>query len=477
MDDPGVVGLFLACAYAESGVHRIPLRRVDPKKSLQNLVMAAQRRPDLLKRAIEQKRAVPVVQPIQNFMDAQYYGEIEIGTPPQKFLVVMDTGSSNLWVPSIECPWYEIACLLHTRYDHSRSRTYLANGTQFQIQYGSGAVSGFLSQDAVSIATLKVPNQVFAEVVSEPGLTFVAAQFDGIMGLGFIGISVKKVVPWWYNAVQQRLIAEPVFAFWLNRNSSDANGGELMLGGVDPKHYVGSFSFTPVTPTPGYWQFTVHDFLLEGKSYSWCPSTGCKTIADSGTSLLAGPSEIVAHINKLIGATGVITSQCDMLVDEYGHDIVKYIVEGLNPDQSCKAMNLCPGSDCDFCLFFMKLVVDILGDNATETEVIALLKTICEFIPSPNGESAVDCAKVPSLPTFTVVIPTNTGLKNFVLTPKQYILEVGVGPEVQCISGFIGLDVPAPYGPLWILGDVFLGAYYTQFDFGKQRLGFAVSAP
>jgi len=253
---------------------------------------------------------------LQDFDDAQYFGPITIGTPPQPFNVIFDTGSSNLWVPSKKCPLTDLACQLHKKYDSATSSTYSANGTAFSIQYGTGALTGFLSQDTVEIGGLQVQNQIFAEAMSEPGLTFVIAKFDGILGMGYDSISVDHVTPVWYNLVSQGLVSQPVFTFWLSQNPAASAGGELTLGAIDSSRFTGDLTYAPLT-SETYWEFKVDDFSLGSDSLKWCTTAGCKAICDSGTSLIVGPTKDIDALNKKLGAVvengeGIFTS-CDVI--------------------------------------------------------------------------------------------------------------------------------------------------------------------
>jgi len=430
--------------------------------------------------------------PLKNYMDAQYFGEIGIGTPPQPFTVVFDTGSSNLWVPSSKC-YFTLACYTHNWYTAKKSKTHAKNGTSCKISYGTGSISGFFSQDNVKVGSAVVKHQDFIEATHEGSLTFLSAKFDGILGLGFQEISVENSVPVWYKMVEQKLISEKVFSFWLNGDPNAKKGGELVFGGVDPKHFKGNHTYVPITEK-GYWQIEIGDFFIGGVSTGVCEG-GCAAIVDSGTSLLAGPTPVVAEINHAIGAEGVLSVECKEVVSQYGELIWDLLVSGVKPDDICSQVGLCSSKRhesksagiemvtekeqgeltardnplCSSCQMLVLWIQNQLKQKATKDRVFNYVNQLCESLPSPSGESVISCNSLSKMPNITFTI----GNKPFVLTPEQYILRTGEGITEVCLSGFIAFDVPPPKGPLWILGDVFMRAYHTVFDYGNLQVGFA----
>ena len=332
--------------------------------------------------SIQPEKNHPVA--VSNFLNAQYFCDIAIGTPAQDFKVVLDTGSSNLWVPSQDCG--SIACYLHNKYDHSDSSTYKKNGSDFAIKYGSGELEGYVSQDTVKIGDLTIEHQDFAEATAEPGLAFAFGRFDGIMGLGYDTISVDGIVPPFYNMINQDLIDEPVFSFYLSDTNDEGAESECVFGGVNKDHYEGDMIEIPLR-RKAYWEVDL-DAITFGDETAEMEDTG--VILDTGTSLIALPTTLAELLNKEIGAK-----------------------------------------------------------------------------KSFNGQYTVECEKRDSLPDLTFTL---TGY-NFTIGPYDYILEV----QGSCISAFMGFDIPAPAGPLAILGDAFLRKWYSVYDLGNNAVGLAKS--
>ena len=115
--------------------------------------------------------------PLNNQQDGSYSGIISIGTPAQSFRVIFDTGSSNLWVPSIKCTDYtdSPACKNHSRYDASKSTTassYTGSDDSLSISYGSGSIEGYLAVDNISVGGASVTKANFGLTTSEPGRCF-----------------------------------------------------------------------------------------------------------------------------------------------------------------------------------------------------------------------------------------------------------------------------------------------------------------
>ncbi|KAG8261040.1 hypothetical protein J6590_082874 [Homalodisca vitripennis] len=238
---------------------------------------------------------------LKDAQDMYYYGPMTVGTPPQKILVNFDTGSSDLWVPSKQiCKINPSYCKQHKTYNDQKSKTYKENGTSFSIIYGSGLVSGFVSQDNIKLGGLPVKGQLFGEATEIASL-IASGKFDGVLGMAFTSLSSIGTDPPFVNMIKQKVVKKPVFAFYLNKNepSSDASkkqSAELVLGGVDPKHYTGDFVFTPVT-TPLYWNITIDGMYLEKKQLIG----DYPAIPDTGTTVIYGPPSAVDPINKAIG--------------------------------------------------------------------------------------------------------------------------------------------------------------------------------
>jgi len=316
---------------------------------------------------------------IDDFMNAQFYGEIQVGNPGQTVKVIFDTGSSNLWVPNKKPIFTR-----HQIYNHQKSSTYHKNGTVFKILYGSGPVSGFFSRDDVHLGELILKDYNFAEVDNVKGLgpAYYIGKFDGILGLGWDSIVVGGGLSPFGALVRSGQLEKPEFAFYLG----NLEEGELVLGGSNPAHFEGKVTNVPLIAET-YWEVAFGALTVGDQSVGGGTT---RAIVDSGTSLLAGPVSEVKKIAQLVGATPLIA-----------------------------------------------------------------------------GEYAIDCDKIKTGPSLSFKLGDGT----FTLDPVDYILD----KQGVCLLGMMGINIPPPNGPLWILGDVFMRKYYTVFDWGNKQLRIAKS--
>ncbi|XP_018314205.1 lysosomal aspartic protease-like [Mycetomoellerius zeteki] len=157
--------------------------------------------------------------PLFHYYDRQYYGIISVGTSPQKFNVLFNTGAANLFVPSIICDKDNIVCSSHKKYNSNKSYTHIEADTYIGLTYEVGELTGYLFTDVVNIAGVNVQNQTFTEAVKRD-LTFTLQAYDGIVGMGYTEIFNKGVPPLFVSMIEQGLVSASVFSFYLNRHVS-----------------------------------------------------------------------------------------------------------------------------------------------------------------------------------------------------------------------------------------------------------------
>lgn len=325
---------------------------------------------------------------LEDIKNSQYVGKIHVGTPPQPFDVIFDTGSSNLWIYSKECETE--ACVTHRRFDDDNSSTYKALGMELSVRFGTGEIEGFLGQDDFTLGPIKVRSQSFGQIKAETGEVFLSGKFDGILGLSFPSLSPTSYKPVFDSIISQQLLTSNRFSFYYS--ILPVQQSAIVLGEPPRSLYHGDIQYIPVAKT-FYWELKLRDIRIGDTWMNACadqPGGFCKVVVDTGTSLLTGPSDDITTLLEMV--------QVDP-----------------------------------------------------------------------------DCANMDDLPTITY----DLGEGNlFHIEPEFYVIKSSSEDEMSgryCKPGFMALDVDAPRGPLWILGDIFMRKFFTVFDRDRNAIGFAVA--
>ncbi|CAM9163652.1 unnamed protein product, partial [Phaeothamnion confervicola] len=255
---------------------------------------------------------------LTDYYNNQYVGELSVGTPPQSLTVVLDTGSSDLWIPGRGCT----ACGNHATFDYTKSSTYEAvRGSDgkpraFEVDYGSGKVQGYAAIDDVTLGQLQLSGVQFGEVLYEDQMirTFM---MDGIAGLGFRGLSMVTS-PTLLELLHSGHPEVPnLFSVYLSSDPRDRERPSQMLFGGFDLSIVGpnaSWQYTPVIRHGygdlRYWTVKMTAMVVTAPGASAAGGNplaevcmgGCYAIVDTGTSGIAVPEHLFYDLLDVLTA-------------------------------------------------------------------------------------------------------------------------------------------------------------------------------
>ncbi|KAF9474318.1 acid protease [Pholiota conissans] len=237
--------------------------------------------------------------------DNDYFASLEIGSPPQTLNVILDTGSSDLWLAGSTCSsGCDPQALL---YQSSKSSSFQGGtgnalsglGVTIKLNYGSGSATGRTGQETVSMGGFTLTNQVFLDVSQVSG-NITDADVSGIMGLAFVGLAQTTALPFWQALVRNNQLSSPEMSFYLARSSDpnkiDVDGGMFTLGGTNPSLFTGEIEFQNIsmqgTNNPLFWSLPVSDITIDGKSVPF-PTIPGNGALDTGTTLITGATQNV----------------------------------------------------------------------------------------------------------------------------------------------------------------------------------------
>ncbi|CAO3612747.1 unnamed protein product [Cunninghamella echinulata] len=238
--------------------------------------------------------------PLESDNNILWYAEIFVGSGKgrQSFTVDIDTGSSDLFIPGVDCQSY---CANHAMFNPRLSPSAKMTNREFTLLFADKSmVRGYTYLETVEMGGLKAKNQVIG-ISNEYSKGMDKAMFspDGLLGLGFASLSKYKAMPFLDTLYQQGEIDQKMFGIYLNTASDDPKErGELTLGGYNQRMVTQKPIFTPVT-SPKYWQIKFNQVLLAGKALA----LNVEAIIDTGSTLIITDTEFAEDFySKVPGA-------------------------------------------------------------------------------------------------------------------------------------------------------------------------------
>ncbi|KAI4179957.1 MAG: hypothetical protein L6R41_007541 [Letrouitia leprolyta] len=230
--------------------------------------------------------------------DSQYLTPVTIGG--QQLNLDFDTGSSDLWVFSTELPTSQSNG--HDIYDPSKSNTSKElPGATWSITYGDGSSSsGNVYTDTVAVGATTFPNQA-VELAQEISEQFQAdVNNDGLLGLAFDSLNTVKPNPqktFFSNVLPS--LSSPLFTVDLKKGAP----GTVDFGFIDAGKHTGEVTFVDADSSQGFWTFTSSGYAVGDDDAAAVNSSPIEAIADTGTTLLYLPDDVVdAYYGAVNGA-------------------------------------------------------------------------------------------------------------------------------------------------------------------------------
>lgn len=234
------------------------------------------------------------------YRNRQFIGEIKIGSPPQQFKVLFDTGSTNLWIPSYNCQ--TTACVQKKKYNQNVSKHFklIEKIEPTDIYFGTGKIKMSYGLDDVELGNLKIKNQEFGIAGYMSDDPFTDMHFDGLFGLG-INDEVEKNFAF-DNMAEHNNFEKKMFSVYYPRNIN--HDGAITFGGYEerfiaPNEEIAWFNVS----SKKYWTIKMIGIKINNVFIDVCSKNKggyCEAVIDTGTSSIAGPEKDLIMLSQLL---------------------------------------------------------------------------------------------------------------------------------------------------------------------------------